>query len=302
MSLRSRPPFEKWYSYVLFIFIGYCLADLTILAVRDQMLPTQPPPARPKPPLRNNNLGRGAYGPISTRNIFSSKGEIPDPWRPAGQKDGDKKNEEPIPSNLPLTLLGTMVHSNPEKSIAAIDIRGKNRVTSYTPHRDIENMATVEKIERRRVYLRNASTGGLEFIEMKDLDSKLSFSGSSQGISEEKQSPVLKLGETDFQLKRSDLLKYTSDLSSLLMQARAVPNRDPSTGEINGFRLIDYQPNSIFAQLGIPKMALIKSVDGTPVTSPATAMELYNTLKNNNKVTVQIENNGQIQNYTYTIK
>jgi len=306
MSQKKRPPLEKWYSYILFTWIGYCLADLTLLSYRDLMLPTQAPPARPKPRSNKDFVSRGAYGPITTRNVFSPDGVIPDPWRPAGDtKDKSKQQDIPIPSQLPLNLVGTMVHSNPDKSIAAIELKGKNQVISYMNHKEIETMAVIEKIERLRVYIRNNSTGGLEYIEMKGFGGKLSFAAPTKAaapVSESGPGVVKKTGDNEFTLKRADLDKYTSNLSDLLMQARAVPNRDPNTGEINGFRLIDYQPNSIFAQLGIPKMALIKDVDGTPVTSPATAMELYNTLKNNNKISLKLEVNGQVETYRYNIK
>ena len=96
-------------------------------------------------------------------------------------------------------------------------------------------------------------------------------------------------------------MKYTNDLSSILMQARAVPNREPGTGNINGFRILDMQQDSIFSQLGLQRMDVIKSVDGTPVDSPAKAMELYNTLKNSPKVTLQVERNGKNESMTYNI-
>lgn len=110
------------------------------------------------------------------------------------------------------------------------------------------------------------------------------------------------MGDNNFVIKRADLSKYTNDLSSILMQARAVPNRDPGTGAINGFRLLDMQPGSIFEQLGMQRMDVIKSVDGTPVDSPAKAMELYNTLKNAPKLSLQIERNGKTETMTYNIQ
>ncbi|HWU43462.1 MAG TPA: PDZ domain-containing protein, partial [Bdellovibrio sp.] len=113
---------------------------------------------------------------------------------------------------------------------------------------------------------------------------------------------VQKTGDNNYAIKRADLLKYTNDLSSILMQARAVPNRDPSTGAINGFRVLDMQPGSIFEQLGIQRMDVIKSVDGSPVDSPQKAMELYTTFKNSAKVSLQVERNGKTETMTYNIQ
>ncbi|WP_374079675.1 type II secretion system protein GspC [Bdellovibrio bacteriovorus] len=211
-----------------------------------------------------------------------------------------KKEADPVPSQLPLNLIGTLVHSNPEKSIAAIEVRGKNQVVSYSPGKEIEGMASILKVERQKVIFRNLNSNRLEYIEMKKDGNKVAFGAGVKAGGGARE--VMKTGDNNFTIKRADLLKYTNDLSSILMQARAVPNREPGTGNINGFRLLDMQPGSIYEQLGLQRMDVIKSVDGTPVDSPAKAMELYNTLKNSPKVTLQIERNGKSETMTYNIQ
>jgi general secretion pathway protein C len=295
---NPRPPLEKWYAYVFFIFVGYCIADLGILAYRDRMLPQTPPPARPKPPPADFTASSGAYNPIASRNIFASSGLIPDALVDKN-KPSDEREAAPVPSQLPLTLMGTLVHSNPAKSIAAIDIKGKNQVNSYSPGREIEGIASIVTVERQKVIIRNLNLNRLEFIEMKKEGSKVAFGGAAKSSDSVKE--VRKTGDNTFSINRSDLLKYTNDLSSILMQARAVPNREPGTGAINGFRVLDMQPGSIYEQLGIQRMDVIKSVDGTPVDSPAKAMELYNSLKNSAKLSLQVERNGKTETMTYNI-
>ncbi|QDK45177.1 general secretion pathway protein GspC [Bdellovibrio sp. ZAP7] len=297
---NQRPPFEKWYAYILFIFIGYCLADLAILSYRDRMLPQSAPPAHPKAPPVTTSVNPGYYNNIASRNIFASNGIIPDQLVDKN-KGVEEKEADPVPSQLPLNLIGTLVHSIPEKSIASIEIRGKNQVISYSPGKEIENMANVVRIERQKVVFRNLNTNRLEFIEIKKEGAKVSFAASKPSTTTSGQE-VKKTGDNTFAIKRSDLLKYTNDLSSILMQARAVPNREPGTGNINGFRILDMQPGSIYEQLGIQRMDVIKSVDGNPVDSPAKAMELYQTLKNNPKVVLQVERNGKTENMTYNIQ
>lgn len=295
---NQRPPFERWYSYLLFVFIGYCIADLGILAYRDRMLPQNAPPAHPRSPMMDSAVGRGAYNTVTARNIFASNGQIPDAL--VDKSKGEQKEEDPVPSQLPLNLIGTLVHSNPDKSIAAIEVKGKNQVISYSPKKEIEGIATIVRVERQKVIIRNLNSSRLEFIEMKK-ESKVSF-GSSRPAAGGGAADVQRVGDNTFSIKRSDVLKYTNDLSSVLMQARAVPNREPGTGNINGFRILDMQPGSIYEQLGLQRMDIIKSVDGTPVDSPAKAMELYNLLKNSPKVTLQIERNGKSENMTYNIQ
>ncbi len=301
---NKRPPLEKWYSYLLFIFIGYCIADLAILAYRDRMLPQSAPPSKPKPSFVDSSSSRGSYNSIISRNIFASNGLIPDQLvdKAIQQESGPQKEEAPVPSQLPLNLIGTLVHSNPDKSIAAIDVRGKNQVISYSPGKEIQGMASIIRVERQKVIFRNLNSNRLEYIEMKKEGTKVSFGAGSTAPVASSGKEVQKVGDNNFAIKRADLLKYTNDLSSILMQARAVPNREPGTGNINGFRILDMQPGSIYEQLGLQRMDVIKSVDGTPVDSPAKAMELYNTLKNSPKVSLQIERNGKTETMTYNIQ
>jgi len=106
-----------------FYFIGYCIADLGILTFRDRMLPNSAPPSRPKPPPPESFENSGTYNTITARNIFASSGIIPDALVDKERAKNKEKEADPVPSQLPLTLIGTLVHSNPAKSIAAIDIK-----------------------------------------------------------------------------------------------------------------------------------------------------------------------------------
>lgn len=299
---KKRPAFEKWLSYLLFIFIGFVVADLLILSYRDLMLPNQTPPARPKKTLNENLVSRGAYNTLISRNIFSADGLIPDALIPKGQDPNKIDEVAPVLSQLPLNLVGTLVHSNPEKSIAAIEIRGKNQTLSYTPKRNIENLATLLKVERQRIIFRNLNSNTLEFIEMKPFGNQKVAFGASAPTAASGSGEVKNLGDNKFTIKRADLQKYLNDLSSILMQARAVPARDKVTGEVIGYRIVDFQPNSIFSQLGIQRMDLIKSVNGEPVDTPQKAMELFNMFKNSNNIKMSVDRGGRSETLDYSIQ
>lgn len=300
---KKRPAFEKWLSYLLFVFIGFVAADLLILSYRDLMLPNQTPPSRPKKVLNDNSLGRGAYNTMISRNIFSADGVIPDALMAKGQDPNKIEEAAPVPSQLPLNLVGTLVHSNPDKSIAAIEVKGKNQTLSYTPKRNIENMATLLKVERQRIVFRNLNSNVLEYIEMKPFgNQKVAFGATAPTAVASGNGDVKAMGDNKFSIKRADLQKYLNDLSSILMQARAVPSRDKVTGEVNGYRIVDFQPNSIFSQLGIQRMDLIKGVNGETVDTPQKAMELFNMFKNSNDIKMTVERGGRTETLQYNIQ
>src|SRR5262245_21417095 len=118
---KHRPPFEGFYIYILGILIGYWLSDLGILFVRPSLLPTQPPPMRPSRPAKNYFTDISRYYPDTNRNIFNEDGKIP----PKMTADGTEieMGGDPVLSQLPLKLEGTLVHSNPKKSVATVMLK-----------------------------------------------------------------------------------------------------------------------------------------------------------------------------------
>lgn len=279
----------------LFIFAGYLVADLATLYSRQYMLPTQPPPQKPK--AFGGPAPVGSYENVVSRNMFASDGTIPEPL--IAKAENREKELPPIPSQLPLTLMGTLVHSNPDKSLASLEVKGKtNQVLAFRPKQRIENMATLEKVERMKIFIRNLNTGRLEFIEMKNAPKALRGAGIARAPVQ--SGDVKRVSDTEFEMKRGDLLKYTSDLSSILMQARVLPARR-SNGDIYGYRLVEVQPNSIYTQLGLQVGDTITSVNGTPVTSPQQAMEMYTTLRNSNNIKIGVEQGGRSKELSYKI-
>jgi general secretion pathway protein C len=299
----QRNRISKWALYGLLIFFAFTVADLTIIYFRDHFLPDQAPPKKEAKAPVSYRIDRGQYSPVVSRNIFNSNGLIPDPLRPKEEEGGAKKNDIPVLSSLPITLIGTLVHSNPEKSVAAIEVKSKNISASYIVGGEIEGMAKVEAIQRGVIFFRNLNNGALEYVEMNQGNSKVSFDqGKAAAPAVTTGGEIQKVGNNTFKIKRSDLNKYLNDLSSLLMQARAVPNRDANTGEINGYRLVDYQAGSIFEQLQIPRGTLIKTANGEPVTNVQAAMEMFNKMKNGSGVELGVESNGSNQTFKYEIQ
>lgn len=297
---NQRPIFEKFLPYLLFIFAGYCIADIAILSYRDLMLPTQPPPARPKKPAGSEMTSRGAFNTIVTRNMFSSDGIIPDQLVAAGAKEEKQEDAAPVPSSLPIGLMGTIVHSNPSKSIANIQLKAKNMTLSYSVGREIENFAKLERVERSKIIIRNLNNNRLEYVEMKLDGGKITF-GASKAATPEMKTDVVQAAPNKFEIKRADVLKYTNDMASVLQQAAMAPRRG-ANGEIECFKFLSIQPGSIYTQLGFQNGDCLKAVNGEKIDSPAKAMEMYNALKQSDSINLSFERDGKDTDNGYTIK
>lgn len=292
-----RPVWEMFYPYLFILFLSFATADVLILAFRDRMLPTQAPPAKPKTTVATTGPGRGAFETIVGRNIFSSDGVIPPPLQ--GEGGSQEKDAPPIPSSLPLTLVGTLVHSNPDKSIAAIEVKSKNQVLSFSPKKEIEGLATVERVERMKVIIRNLNTYRLEYLEIKS-DNRVSFGASSKMSTGGGGNIVKKTSDNEFQITRANLQAQLSNITEILRQAKAVPAYDAS-GNIYGFRLSAIEAGSIYQELGLINGDVITGVNGNPVTSAQQAMEMYNSMKNSPNIEIQIERDGRRQSMRYQV-
>jgi general secretion pathway protein C len=262
------------------------------------MIPSQPPPAKIKSSKGFQPTPFGALNSIVARNIFSSDGIIPDALLPAGV-DPNKVREDlpPVPSSLPLSLEGTIVHSNPEKSIANINVKSKNQIIPYVKGRDIEGLATLITVERKRVIFRNSNNGQLEFIEMKDAN-KITFQGAKESAA---PTEVKQVSTNKFAIKRTVLEEKLKDLGSILQQAAMVPVKDQD-GSIRCYKFLAVQPGSIYTQLDMQKGDCIDAVNGQKIDSPAKAMELYQSLRTSNAVIISRERDGRKEDVSFDIQ
>lgn len=300
----ARPPFEGVYAYLLSALVGYGVADYAVLSIRPSMLSKSAPAAGKPPSNRFANQSLNDYSAIFSRNLFNSNGEDPPALSAAeGGKESEMiEDQEAILSKLPLSLEGTIVHANPKKSVATIVVKNSNESKPFRVGDPIDNLVErITKIERRKVTFINQNSRRLEYIEI-PLDEKLTLSFKNTAPQQSGDELVVKRGEFDFQLKRTDVNKYLSDLSSVLGQARMQPYIPPGNGgSVEGFKFTAIQPGSPYEKLGFKVQDIIKSVNGEPVNSPTKAMELYNSLKGQNDLELEVERNGRTEKFNYNI-
>lgn len=284
--------------HFLILLFSYFIADLAILSVRDYMLPQKAPQAKPQKASAVNLANKGALQSIISRNVFNPDGTIPEPM--LARNSSQAQEAPPVPSQLPLELIGTLVMTNPDHSLAEINVKSKNQVIALAPKHDIERIATLIRVERNKAIIRNLNLGRLEYIEIKS-QSKLTFTGAAPTPVMRGSGEIKQIAPNKFKLSRATIMKHTQDLSKLLMQASSIPRRK-ANGEIECFILTSFQPDSIYADLGVQQGDCIKSVNGEPIDSAAKAMELYNALKNSNHIKLTVESDGRDQDKEYTIE
>ncbi|CAN5696791.1 hypothetical protein BH10BDE1_BH10BDE1_01750 [soil metagenome] len=290
----ARPRLETLAILLLLVLIAYSGADLGLLAVRDRLLPGEPPVTQAARQMSPAFTPKEKFQIITGRNIFSSDQKIPDAigGTPAIKEDG-----QPVLTQLPLALVGTLVHSNPVRSVATVNLKNKNDVIAIRVDGEIpDNLGTVTKIERSKMIFRNNSSGRLEYIELKD-EGILSFAVTSTALAP----GITQTSESDRSVKRETLETYLKDLPAILQSARAVP-RVGANGQVECFNIAEMQAGSILETLGVRRGDCIESVNGEKIDSPAKAMELFQSLRSNaSQINLGFERGGRKENSNFTI-
>lgn len=293
----QRPPLEKYYGFFIAALIGWMLADLILLSYRPSMLPSEAPPIQQERPRIQKMAMLQDYNSIMDRNIFSEDGKIPPAL--SADKNGNGGDESaPVQSQLPIQLLGTIVHFNPKMSIATVTINSSNQTMSYSVDENMGDIAELKKIERKRIVFMNTNLRRLEFIEIPD-DAAFNFAVGAPVLGG--NDLVQKEGQNDFTIKRADLEGLTGNLSSLLQQARMEPRIGPD-GQPDGFCFTNIQPGTPYEKFGFKIGDCIKNVNGEAINSPGKAMELYQLLRQASFVQLGIERDGRDEKFNYSIK
>lgn len=304
---RPRPPGEKFYLYILLFFIGYLVADSTALYLRTFMLPSgtvgKSSVVARRPPL--TKFSSSQFSEIKKRNIFNSDHLIAKTAMqkkdPEGKKNADPDNT-PIKSNLPLQLIGTIVHGRKGRSVVTLQIKGKaTGVKSFKVDEEVEGLAKIIEITRNKVIFRNLDSRKLEYLEIiEDEKIKIGVSGGPKKKAPVVQAPSVE--KTQFSLSRAEVDKQLSNLSAILQDAKAVPYTPPGSSELQGFKLVAIKSGSIYETLGLKRGDVLQGVNGEDLTSPQQGMELYQELKDASNIKLKVLRGGKPLDLNYDIK
>jgi general secretion pathway protein C len=110
---------------------------------------------------------------------------------------------------------------------------------------------------------------------------------------------VREIGQNRYEIDRAVIDSTLSNLNTIATQARIVPSF--KNGAANGFKLFSIQPSSLYASIGIQNGDVIQRVNGYEINSPEKALELYQKLRESQRVTIELERGGQVIRKEYSI-
>ncbi|MBI3793282.1 MAG: hypothetical protein HY280_00965 [Nitrospinae bacterium] len=215
------------------------------------------------------------YSVITKKNIFNPVGPASLTNKPA--------SDEIILSSLPIKLVGTILGEIKSRNVAIIEINADKQQGLYKPSELVAG-ATIVSVSSYEVILNNK--GQLESLEMEYGPGSPPGTRTRQSSSRVSQTP----GRVTMEKNFFDAQK--ANAGELMTQVRALPNKAPD-GSINGFQLYEISKDSLYDKAGLQNLDVIQRVNGQPLNSVESGLDLFNALKNDTHFTLDIVRNKE---------
>lgn len=215
-------------------------------------------------------------------------------------------NAAPVKTSLRVRLLGTLLSSLPEWSIASIQDLNTQRTQTFMTHELIQG-AEILAIDRDRVIIIN--NGRREYID-NDAGTgvpapaftppMMRTTATAEPGTMVNGAGIKQLDDNNYVVPRAEIDKTLSNLNDVAMQARIVPAF--KDGQAQGFKLFSIRPDSIYSKIGVQNGDVIKRINGFDLNSPEKALEVYSKLKEASRIEIEIERNGAPVRKTYNVR
>ncbi|HEY5600445.1 MAG TPA: type II secretion system protein GspC [Candidatus Manganitrophaceae bacterium] len=289
-----------WVLHLLLISAGsYFVADMANLAIGSKLEASIEVPKQPTTtPVRASLKGEGGsdYSSIIEGNIFNSKLR--------GKKVEAPTTAQPLPAAPPaplnVNLLGTVVGSE-GISFAIIEDGKTKEQLLYALGDFLAEDAKIIQISRNKVtLLRGNEKETLEVSLVPEenkgaprlLPSPVSQAASGAGIRQ--------ISKNRWVLDRREIEGAVDNLPQLLTKARIIPNF--SDGKPDGFRIFAISEESLYAKIGLQNGDVLHRVNGIEVKDPQNFLKVFQQLKDETSVTVDLARNNQKETFSYEIR
>ena len=215
----------------------------------------------------------------------------------AGESLASGQAAEPVAPPLEVAkkvaLLGTVFGS--QGGIMAIleDLCTKKEIL-YRMGDQIPSVGALSAIEKERVQFREGSQE-----EWLDLAITAQVRSQAPGVATAAIVPRPSAPQRRI-LDRREIDAALADPTRLLTQAQAVPYL--TDGKVDGFRLDSVMPLGFFDKIGLRSNDLLQRINGVELRDPGTLLSLFQQLRNERTIRVDIVRNAQRQTLTYEIR
>ena len=300
------------------IICSYFMAKMTANLISTQFQGGKVPPSvkvsSSSLGAEGESLSLAATKPIVDRNIFDSRDvQVPvDPTTKEEEETTATPTGEAVKTSLGIKLVSTFaVGAGEDKRSTCIISSGKGRkgaeeVYTVDDEKEFAPDTRIVKIKFDRVEF--VHKGRLEYVELEDFAKNLNLNvppkreSTPSRVVDRKGSADPKVEQSSdgkFTIARSEVDAAINNLDKLYTQIRAVPYF--KDGKSSGLKLLSVKGGSIFSKLGLKRGDILKSINSMELDIKR-GLEIFNQLKSESNITIDIERRGQDKTLEYEIR
>lgn len=223
-----------------------------------------------------------AYSSILERGLFGD-GKAPSAGSGAAEV-----------SSVNYKLIGTVEG----EVFAGAVLEDKSGQAFYRINQKLPDGSAIVKVMHNKVTVRRSDgvTVNLEVVD----DTKIVNVPQPGAVANGGGTGVKRLSDGKFMVDQQEVLASTENMSQILTQARALPYVEQ--GKTVGFKISEIVPGSIYEKIGLQNGDVIQRVNSQDVDDPAKFFQLYQGLKNERSIAIDLLRNGQRQTLNYDIR
>jgi general secretion pathway protein C len=199
----------------------------------------------------------------------------------------------PLDAARKINVVGTVVGDR-EGVLAVIEEITSKRQALYRLHDLIPNVGELAEIRHNAVLIRQGFQE--EWVDL-SINKQIVPPGAEPGTVVPARSTNQALHRI---LDRREVAQVTADLPKLLTQARAVPYT--VNGKLEGYKIDNITPQSFFDRLGLRVGDVLQRVNGVEIRDPGTMLTLFQQVKNERSVQLDVLRENLRTSLTYDIR
>ena len=207
-------------------------------------------------------------------------------------------------------LVGTIVSSTPSARRAILWANGMKQPKAFREKEEVEPGAILSSIERDKAWLTRGSER--EMLELLPVGSKVRASlpsTAAPGAPQAAAPPasqtagdirVERLADNRYSIDEAGVAQLSGNFNQFMTQVRMVPYFEGNKPA--GYRLAAIRPGTTFERLGFQGGDILQQVNGVDLSSPEKIAAIFQNLKDEKKMSVNILRQGQKTTLTYEIR
>ncbi len=201
--------------------------------------------------------------------------------------------QQPLNLASKMKLLGVVIGDQGGVS-AIVEMIASKQQLFFRLHDQVPDVGEVAEIRRDGVLIRQG--GQQEFLGLSMGEDQPPMMPRPQAAS----APAVPGAPIKKTLDRREVDQAIGDLPKLLSQARAVPVM--AGGAMSGFRMDYIAPSSFYEKIGLHQGDVLKQVNGVEIRDPSTMLTLFQQLRNERTVKLDVLRNNQRATLLYDIR